>query len=152
MDAALAAGATLLLGEVQGVTTETVNGMPQISGVKVDGNIVEADCAVVCMGPWSNLASKWFGVPFPITGVKSTSVTFDTGKELPPFALFCAEDDRFGTHLEVYPRKSGHVYVVRRAYMRAELRAEAVQCGVGGSQHVTPEQLAGGQYPPAEVR
>ena len=47
-----------------------------------------------------------------MTGIKSTSVVFkDNEKAVEPYALFCGEDDRFGTHLEVYPRASGEVYL-----------------------------------------
>lgn len=65
-----------------------------------------------------------------MTGVKSTSVVFRPqpadfapgpaaggvpapgrgdvgGGVVAPFALFCGEDDRYGTHLEVYPRPNG---------------------------------------------
>jgi hypothetical protein len=49
-----------------------------------------------------------------------------------PFALFCGEDGRFGTHLEVYPRPSGDVYM----------------CGVGGSEYVEPAQLRAGVCAP----
>jgi glycine/D-amino acid oxidase-like deaminating enzyme len=40
-----------------------------------------------------------------------------------------------GTHLEVYPRASGEVYL----------------CGVGGSEYVSPDQLRAGLYPPGHV-
>ena len=33
-------------------------------------------------------------------------------KDVEPFALFCGEDNRFGTHLEVYPRNSGETYLL----------------------------------------
>ena len=36
-----------------------------------------------------------------------------------PFALFCNDDPRFNTHLEVYPRPNGEVYI----------------CGCGGSDY-----------------
>ena len=71
-----------------------------------------------------------------MTGIKSTSVVFkDTTRDVEPFALFCGEDDRFGTHLEVYPRNSGEVYL----------------CGIGGSEYVDGDQLRAGEYPPGEV-
>jgi len=52
-----------------------------------------------------------------------------------PFALFCGEDSRFGTHLEVYPRNSGEVYL----------------CGIGGSEYVDADELRAGKYPPGQV-
>ena len=42
------------------------------------------------------------------------------------------EDDRFGTHLEVYPRTSGEVYL----------------CGIGGSEYVDGERLRAGDPSP----
>ena len=70
-------------------------------------------------------------------GIKSTSIVFkaDAGTPVEPFALFCGEDDRYGTHLEVYPRNSGEVYL----------------CGIGGSEYVDGERLRAGEYPPGEV-
>jgi hypothetical protein len=56
-------------------------------------------------------ASEWLGMPIPITGIKSTSIVFKTDKDVAPFALFCGEDSKHGTHLEVYPRTSGEVRV-----------------------------------------
>ena len=53
-----------------------------------------------------------------------------------PVALFCGEDSRFGTHLEVYPRNSGEVYL----------------CGIGGSEHVDADALRAGKYPPGQVQ
>ncbi|KAG8456952.1 hypothetical protein KFE25_009839 [Diacronema lutheri] len=52
-----------------------------------------------------------------------------------PFALFCGEDERHGTHLEVYPRANGDVYV----------------CGIGGSEYVQGDELVAGRYPPGQV-
>ena len=139
MEAALAQGAIMVQGTVEGVETATVEGLDgeplqAVSGVRVDGQVIPATDFVVTMGPWSVLAQEWFGVPIPITGIKSTSIVF-TGTEVEPFALFCGEDDRFNTHLEVYPRTSGSVYV----------------CGVGGSEHVSPDRLRAGEYPPSDV-
>merc|ERR1719171_440153 len=71
-----------------------------------------------------------------MTGIKSTSIVFrDAEREVEPFALFCGEDDRFGTHLEVYPRSTGEVYL----------------CGIGGSEYVDGERLRAGELQPGEV-
>jgi glycine/D-amino acid oxidase-like deaminating enzyme len=136
------------------------------------------------MGPWAALAEDWFGISVPITGIKSTSIVFKSksaAEAVEPFALFCGEDDRFGTHLEVYPRSSGEVYlcgsesfvpslhVAMRALSphRMPLRhspsfplsplyrlffLRSLLIGsVGGSEYVTPERLRAGEFPPGEV-
>lgn len=141
MEAAVAAGAKLVKGTVEGVETRPgpTQGAPaEVAAVVVDGRPVPADAVVVTMGPWSSIAQDWLGIEVPITGVKSTSVVFrqpERAGPVEPFVLFCGEDDRYGTHLEVYPRKSGEVYV----------------CGVGGSEHVSPDRLRAGEFPPGEV-
>uniref|UniRef100_A0A6T9DBC0 FAD dependent oxidoreductase domain-containing protein n=1 Tax=Noctiluca scintillans TaxID=2966 RepID=A0A6T9DBC0_NOCSC len=136
VEAAVAGGASLRIGTVQGVRTEPAGAgtLRELRGVVVDGEVLPARKFVVTMGPWSALASQWFDLPVPMTGIKSTSVIFKAG-DVEPVALFCGEDDRFGTHLEVYPRSSGEVYL----------------CGVGGSEHVDGARLVAGEYPPGEV-
>ena len=114
MDAALAAGgARLEIGTVEGVETRALDGGESgggaaraVTGVRVDGRVLEADAVAITMGPWAALAEEWLGITVPITGVKSTSIVFRSADPerapVEPFALFCGEDDRFGTHLEVY--------------------------------------------------
>ena len=136
MEAAIRNGAILRIGEVHGIETDDVSGGgKRLRSVLIDGEAVAASQFVVCMGPWASLAQDWFGIPVPMTGIKSTSVVFKDGHDLEPFALFCGEDDRYGTHLEVYPRNSGEVYL----------------CGVGGSEHVSGERLRAGEFLPGEV-
>jgi len=82
------------------------------------------------MGPWSGpLVEDWFDVPFPIQGIKSTSLIYEdcTSIKADPYACFC-EEDRNGCHLEIYPRPNGDVYV----------------CGIGGSDYVTGDRLRPG--------
>jgi len=141
MAAAQRQGAKLVVGQVTGVAKtenrdEGEGVKEEVCGVELaGGSVIECDACVVCMGPWSSLAQDWFGLPVPITGIKSTSVVFKSEEEIEPFALFCGEDDDHGTHLEVYPRNSGEVYL----------------CGIGGSEYVTPERLRAGEYPPGQV-
>jgi glycine/D-amino acid oxidase-like deaminating enzyme len=92
---------------------------------------IDAKCCVIALGPWTTRASDWFpNAHFPMTGIKSTSIVFEASEQVlkEPAALFCAEDSRFGTHLEVYPRSDGSVYL----------------CGIGGSDYVEAERLAPG--------
>ena len=106
----------------------------RVCGVRLsDGTVLEADHVVVAMGVWSALLGDWLGDPgaVPLEGIKSTSIVYE-GQEAAantePFALFCAEDPRFGTHMEVYPRASGEVYC----------------CGLGGSDYVSGARLRAG--------
>lgn len=134
MAAAQAKGAKLVIGTVQGVglrasPSATGGEVSEVKSVIVDGAEIAADAVVVTMGPWAACAEDWFGLKIPITGVKSTSLTFASATPVAPFALFCGEDEAHGTHLEVYPRTSGEVYL----------------CGLGGSEYVTPERLRAGE-------
>lgn len=93
-------------------------------------HILQADDVIVSAGPWSCQAEKWFdgALKLPMEGVKSTSIVWKppkNGDVVDATALFCGEDDRFGTHLEVYPRPDGTVYI----------------CGIGGSDYITTSEL-----------
>ena len=66
--------------------------------------------------------------------IKSPVVFKDAESEVEPFALFCGEDDRFGTHLE-----------------SSAQRWEVYLCGIGGSEYVDADELRAGKYPPGEV-
>ena len=128
MKSAESSGAELKIGTVEGVEKED----GRISHVIVDGEKIPCKAFVCTMGPWAALAQDWFDMPVPMTGIKSTSIVFkDSKNEVEPYALFCGEDDRFGTHLEVYPRNSGEVYL----------------CGIGGSEYVDADELRAGKYP-----
>jgi glycine/D-amino acid oxidase-like deaminating enzyme len=134
MDAALAGGATLRRGVVTGLDTEERSGGERaITAVRVDGQPLRCRRAVVAMGPWSVLAEDWLGVCVPLEGIKSASVVY-RGEALraavlaEPFALFCGEDPRYGTHLETYPRSNGDTYI----------------CGIGGSDYVSGARLRPG--------
>lgn len=45
-----------------------------------------------------------------------------------PYAVFCGEHSKFNTHLELYPRNDGTVYM----------------CGIGGSDNVRGDRLKEG--------
>ncbi len=118
---------------------------------------VPCDKLVIACGPWSGvLVEDWFGVACPIDGIKSTSLIYENALPLPlatphqaaaaaaatatdkkPFVCFSEEDARFGTHLEIYPRPNGDIYV----------------CGCGGSDVVSGDRLkAGGDcYDPTQI-
>lgn len=120
MDAAVAAGAVLRIGVVDGVD---VGPDGDVTAVRVDGLPVACARAVFAMGPWTTNLSRWLpGVNTPMEGILSASVVYRSAAlrdavTADPVALFCEEDARYGTHLEVYPRSNGELYV----------------CGIGGS-------------------
>jgi len=97
--------------------------------------VISADAVIVSAGPWSCAAEDWFlgAVELPMEGVKSTSIVWrkpEGLEEVDATALFCGEDDRFGTHLEVYPRPDGSIYL----------------CGIGGSNYIPKEDLKKGAF------
>lgn len=131
MDAALANGATLRKGVASGIDTE----QGRVTAVRVDGQPVRCSRAVIAMGPWSVQAESWGlgGLKVPLEGIKSASVVYldpalCASVLESPFALFCGEDSRYGTHLELYPRNDGSLYV----------------CGIGGSDYVDAKRLRPG--------
>ena len=72
------------------------------SGEYVEEQTIPADSVVVSAGPWSCAAEDWFqgAVQLPMEGVKSTSIVWKQPEDVDveATALFCGEDDRFGTH------------------------------------------------------
>ena len=107
MDAAIARGAKLMIGKVEGMeTVEGEGGGTKVRAVVVDGQELPADKVVIAMGPWSVLAEDWLGLPVPMQGIWSTSVVYnhESTKRVAeePYAMFCDEDDN-GCHLEVPP-------------------------------------------------
>jgi glycine/D-amino acid oxidase-like deaminating enzyme len=101
---------SVVLGTCQGMETDqgSERGNRKIFGVKYtpkDGDeekLLAADAVVVSAGPWSCSAEDWFQgtVQLPMEGVKSTSIVWAKPKneKVDATALFCGEDDRFGTH------------------------------------------------------
>lgn len=114
---------------------------PRQSGLNNDKDTdlkrtLPCDTVVVCAGPWSCIAEDWFpdsGVKLPMQGIKSTSIVWkapEEGTTVDATALFCGEDNQFGTHLEVYPRPDNTIYI----------------CGIGGSDYIDTEQLKVGAF------
>ena len=148
-------GINVVLGECIGVetTTATTTATTTTTEINNDGDdervlkgvkyidretqeecFLEADAVVVSAGPWSCQAEDWFdnAVELPMEGVKSTSIVWKQrgAAETDATALFCGEDHRFGTHLEVYPRPDNSIYI----------------CGIGGSDYISKEELKTGAY------
>ncbi len=110
MNAAVAGGASLLLGEVTGIELDAH--ASKVTGVRVGDELLPADAAVIAMGPWSVLASAW--LPFPlVAGLKSHSVVIRPADPVPAQALFVefVADPGEARSPEVVPRADGEVYV-----------------------------------------
>src|SRR3954471_4486405 len=110
MRAAEAQGAELRIGEVTGVLRDRSSA--RVTGVHVDGEIIESDAVVIAMGPWSILARRWLPLP-GVFGLKGHSLVFETGTRIPPEALFLECQERTGavSSPEVFPRADGTTYV-----------------------------------------
>src|ERR1041385_634419 len=100
-------GARLRLGEVTGVVCKG----DIVKGVEVDGEAIRADAIVITMGPWSLRAARWLRVP-AVFGMRSPSLVYDTGKEVPAalFLDYRDNDENAGT-IEVFPRADGSTHV-----------------------------------------
>lgn len=70
--------------------------------VGIEEQMLAADAMIVSAGPWSCAAEDWFqgAVQLPIEGIKSTSIVWKQpeGTEVDATALFCGENNNFGTH------------------------------------------------------
>jgi glycine/D-amino acid oxidase-like deaminating enzyme len=104
----------VVLGTCTGVETDqgSERGSRKIVGVKYqprtegdayeEEQILPASTVIVSAGPWSCAAEDWFlgAVQLPMEGIKSTSIVWKQPQdtEIDATALFCGEDDRFGTH------------------------------------------------------
>jgi glycine/D-amino acid oxidase-like deaminating enzyme len=149
-------GVKLILGTCTGIECrQESDGSKSITGVqyqtkdsKTEHSLPASDI-IVSAGPWSCQAQEWFdnAVSLPMEGVKSTSIVWKPPLDpkgnpinVDATALFCGEDDRFGTHLEVYPRPDGTIYI----------------CGIGGSDYISTSQLQSCAFleecPPREDR
>jgi glycine/D-amino acid oxidase-like deaminating enzyme len=108
MRAAKAHGAELRIGTITGLKQAA----SRVSGVNVDGEIIEADGVVIAMGPWSILAAAWLPLP-AVFGLKGHSFVFNTGGAIPPEALFLEFQETGGGEQspEFFPRPDGTTYV-----------------------------------------
>ncbi|MFQ5760640.1 MAG: NAD(P)/FAD-dependent oxidoreductase [Acidiferrobacterales bacterium] len=110
VDAAIARGATLQIGCIEGIS---LSGTPStVRSIVVDGTPTSADAAVIAMGPWSNTASKWLPLP-PVGGAKSQSITLHPIDGIPAHALFVDYRTEAGEQHapEIFARPDGEVYI-----------------------------------------
>lgn len=108
MRAAQEQGAELRIGTVTGVR-QTAG---RVTGVEVDGEVVEADTVVIAMGPWSILAAAWLPLA-AVYGLKGHSLVFETRDAIPAEALFLEYQEATGEMQtpELFPRPDGTTYV-----------------------------------------
>jgi glycine/D-amino acid oxidase-like deaminating enzyme len=129
MAAAEKLGAEVRRGRITGIIRHADG---KARGVKLDGDIIEADAVVIAMGPWSLLAAGWMELPV-VFGQRSPSVVYDTGGDVPAHALFLEyQDEREGAlTVEVFPRADGSTHVTAFSGQRplpidpAEITADA---------------------------
>ena len=110
MSAAQGHGAELRHGRVTGIVRRADGST--VRGVEVDGSVIESDAVVVAMGPWSQMAAEWMVLP-AVFGLRSPSLVYNTGMDVPADALFLEYHERTGGVLtvEVFPRANGNTLV-----------------------------------------
>jgi len=107
IDAAKARGSALRIGVVE----EIVQRDGAVRGIRVNGEIVEADAVVLAMGPWTSRVARNLRIP-TVRGLKGYSVTL-AAPEVPAHALFVDYRTADGRVLEpeIFPRPDGEVYI-----------------------------------------
>lgn len=70
-------GCQLRIGQVNGVEH---NG-GRVTGVSIDGELLQSETIVIAMGPWSDRACEWLGLP-PIFGQKYHSILMKPNRVL----------------------------------------------------------------------
>ena len=110
MSAAQGQGTELRRGQITGMVRRADGSV--VSGVEVDGGVIEADAVVVAMGPWSLLAAQWMVLP-AVFGQRSPSLVYDTGTNVPADALFLEVQEESGAvvTVEVFPRADGSTLI-----------------------------------------
>ena len=109
MRAAIAEGARLLIGTVEGLAFDEDGA---VRGAVVDGQGIAGDAVVIAMGPWSVLACQWLPLP-AVYGLKGLSLVFRYVPQPQPHALFVELETEGGARAspEVFPRPDGTTYV-----------------------------------------
>jgi glycine/D-amino acid oxidase-like deaminating enzyme len=124
----------VVLGTCCGVDTEqgSERASRKITGVKYvprgseEETMLPADAVIVSAGPWSCAAEDWFqgAVQLPMEGIKSTSIVWKKPEDaqVDGTALFCGEDDRFGTHCKCNVMRVLNVYWCQPLSLRFSTR------------------------------
>ena len=125
-----ASGCTVVIDIALGVEMDESS---NFRGVRTAANgVISGDRLIIAAGPWTGvLVEEWFPhLICPMEGIKSTSMLYEaiSAVKTEPVVCFGEEHDQYSTHLELYPRPNGDLYV----------------CGCGGSDHVTAQRLRAG--------
>ena len=109
LDSARSMGAHLITGTVRGVATHNDG---RLKGIELDGLTLEADAAVLALGPWTEHIRAWARIPH-IMASKGHSIVLRPSKPLPAQALFVEYpiDENHTLSPEIVPRPDGEVYV-----------------------------------------
>ena len=128
MQSAMEKGTEVIQGEVQGIEwrdldpgCRTAKGemschaspsSSDVTGVFVDGQLIEADVLVLAMGPWSIKASEWLPIP-PTSAKKYHSIVVTPKQDMTPDVVFLNHITSKGRKVEpeIYPRPDGNVYI-----------------------------------------
>jgi glycine/D-amino acid oxidase-like deaminating enzyme len=166
---------SVVLGTCQGVETDqgSERGNRKIFGVKYvprgeeEEKLLPADAVVVSAGPWSCAAEDWFqgAVQLPMEGVKSTSIVWakPDNQEVDATALFCGEDDRFGTHrkhiilfrftkITCFVEEGSLTWISLLVFIAVTVEVyprpdgTIYICGIGGSDYISTEDLKAGAF------
>jgi len=96
MREATKSGCSLKIGAVDGMRVEGEGDSKKVTGVSVDGIMLDADQVVIAMGPWSHQALEWFthsgggsALP-PMYGQKYHSVLYKNVRTLSQAVFFQA--------------------------------------------------------------
>jgi glycine/D-amino acid oxidase-like deaminating enzyme len=110
IEAAGARGARVQIGAVTGLARSPDRS--RVTGVFVNGAVMEGDAVVIAMGPWSVLAAQWLPLPV-IYGLKGHSLILRNPIPVSSHALFveCETADGSLDSPEVFPRPDGTTYV-----------------------------------------
>ncbi len=83
-----------------------------VRGAALGEDIIEADAAVIAMGPWSVLAAQWIALP-AVYGLQSPSLVYDTGNDVPAQALFLEayDENNESVSIELFPRGDGTTHL-----------------------------------------
>ena len=109
LDAARDRGAVLVRAAARGVERDARGA---VRGVDLGDRVLEADAAVIAMGPWTERAAAWLPLPW-VRGLKGYSLTLHPRQRVPAQALFVDPLELGGrpAEPEVFPRPDGEVYV-----------------------------------------
>ena len=119
----LGPGVKVVLGRCTGIECKAsdVEGSNVVRGVRYvptsstdeeeKETTLPANDVIVAAGPWACQAEQWFegALQLPMEGVKSTNIVWKppvdengNAKAVDATALFCGEDNRFGTHCKYF--------------------------------------------------